>query len=140
MTNPFIQAAQPSGDFLKFKEVGTEHTLKIDNVTERQATDYNSKQPLYYPKSGDPIMEQWISGQYWDEEKEELVNAIIVVSSKRMRAAIGEAMIAAEVTELQSGGVLRVKFTGYGQGANSANPPKEYEAEYTAPEPIGDPW
>lgn len=140
MTNPFIQAAQPSGNFLKFKEVGTEHTLKIDSVTERQARDFYSKEPLFYPKSGDPIKEQWISGEYWDEDKEEVVDAVMVIDSKNKRKAIGEAMIAAEVTELQAGGVLKLKFTGYGQGANSANPPKEYEAEYTAPEPVGNPW
>lgn len=139
MSNAFLKAAQPNGTFLKFKDAGTEHTIQVESVTERQATEYGTNAPKTFP-SGDPIMEQWISGQVWDEEKEDLVDATLVVSSPRMRRAIGRALIAEGASEPQAGGVLTVKFTGFGTGKNPANPPKEYDAAYQAPEPVGNPW
>lgn len=134
----FMDAIKPRGDFLKFKEVGTSHTIMVQGFENRQATEFGTNKPSTYP-DGNPIYDQWISGQSWNETEGEH-DAIIVVSSRNMRAAIGRALKAVGATEPQAGGVLTITFTGFGQGKNPANPPKEYEAEYQAPEPAGNPW
>lgn len=134
----FMNAIKPRGNFLKFLTVGTEHTIMIERVEARQATEYGSNKPKTFP-DGNPIMDQWISGQSWSEEEGEF-DAVMVVSSRNMLKAIGLALEKHNVAEPQPGGVLTVTFTGHGQGQNPANPPKEYSAEYTPAEPVGNPW
>src|SRR5699024_8325509 len=90
--------------------------------------------------SADPIMEQWISGQVGDAEKEGLVDATLAASSPRMRSATGRAVIAERASAPQAGGVLTGKLTGCGTGKSPANPPTEYDAAYQGPEPVGNPW
>lgn len=139
----FEQALQSgSGKFLKFPTVGTSHTIKIERVTERQATTYvpgGKGEPRYFP-SGDPILEPYISGKSWSEAEGEF-DATIVAGSRLMQQAIAQAVkdVTGAATP-QPGGVLTVEFDGYGQGKNPANPPKSYKATYKAPEPVGDAW
>lgn len=145
MSNPFAKAVAPKGKALKFSEVGTEHTIQLtEPYTERQATEYvpggGQGALKFYPKSGDPIMDQIITGLDYNAESEDEARAVMYVDKPAMRRAIGIALGEAEADDLRTGGVLTVKFTGYGVAQGGNNPPKEFEAKYVAPEAPGDAW
>ena len=144
----FTKAAGPSGKFLKFPEVGTSHTIQItEKYTERQQREvvhvgggkYQQGEPKTY-KSGDPMLEYVIPGLDYNAESEEDAPSVLVVKQGRQMKAIGKALLEAGAADLEVGGVLTLTFTGYGQGANPQNPPKEYEASYAPPQPSGSPW
>lgn len=131
MSNPFINAAAPTGKFAKFNQPGDSITIQVtDKWSERQHRTFGTNEPAFYPKSGDPIMDQWIPGMDVNAESEADAPAVIVVDKPKMRQAIGKALLEAGVNEPQIGGTLQVTFTGYGVGQNAANPPKTFEAKY----------
>jgi len=53
-----------------------------------------------------------------------------IPASSALHKAIGAALAAQGLSDLELGGVLGVKWTGYGVGKNPSNPPKSYEARY----------
>lgn len=145
MSNPFKSAIAPRGKWLKFnQEVGQSHTIQITApVTERQATEYvpgGGRGEPKVTKDGRPVMEQLIEGLDYNAESEDEAQAILLISKYAQRAAIGRALEAAKADNLEVGGVLTLTWTGYGQGKPGLNPPKSFEAEYTAPEPSGEEW
>jgi hypothetical protein len=105
-------------------------TVVAGTITEppasRQARKYGTNEPEAWP-SGDPVMETRVILR----QKDGLVNAVYAKS--RMARAITDAIVKAGATDLEVGGILVVEFTGYGEGKNPANPPKEYEASYVPP-------
>lgn len=144
MSNPFAKAVAPKGKALKFNELGTEHTIQLtEPYTERQATEYvpggGQGAPRFFP-SGDPIMEQIITGLDYNAESEEEARAVMYVDKPAMRRAIGLALKEAQVDDLATGGVLTVKFSGYGVARGGNQPPKEFEASYVAPEAPDNAW
>ena len=144
MSNPFTKAASPRGTILKFNEVGTEHTIQLtEPYTERQATEFvkggGRGAPKFFP-SGDPIMDQWISGLDYNAASEEEAQAIIIVDKVAMRRAIGKALGEAQADDMTTGGVLTVKFTGYGVAQGGNQPPKEFEATYIPPAAPDNAW
>lgn len=144
MSNPFSRAVQPRGTILKFKDVGTEHTIQLtEPYTERQATEYvpgGGKGSLKFFPSGDPVMDQWVGGLDYNAESEEDAKAILIIEKPAQRRAIGIALKEAQVEDLETGGVLTLKFTGYGVAQGGNNPPKEFEASYVAPEAPDNTW
>lgn len=143
MSNAFVAAASPKGKGIKFQSVGDSFTFQINApVTERQATEF---QPggggaLKFFPSGDPIMEQVITGLDVNAESEEEAAVALYVDKKLLRAAIGRALIEAGVNEPQVGGTLQVTFSGYGHGQNPSNPPKDFTAKYWAPQAAAGSW
>lgn len=142
MTSSFVAAVTPKGKSVKFVSVGDEFTGKISApVVLKQATEFGSNAPKFYPKSGDPIMEEIISLLDLNAPSEEEAPSTLYVSSPKMRQAIGEAILAAGATDLQVGGTLQLKFTGHGTGKNPSQPPKLYSARYAPPAPpAGGSW
>lgn len=142
MSNAFVQSIAPKGKALKFNSKGDSHTFVINGVTERQATEYvpgGQGAPKFFP-SGDPIMEQVITGLDVNAASEEEAAVALYVDKKLMRQAIGKALVAAGVGEPQVGGTLQIAFSGYGVGKNPANPPKDFTAQYWAPQAQGGSW
>ncbi|WP_346921366.1 hypothetical protein [Glutamicibacter creatinolyticus] len=142
MSNAFVQSVQPKGKGLKFQKIGDEHTFQITGVTERQATEYvpgGQGAPKFFP-SGDPIMEQVITGLDVNAASEDEAAVALYVDKKLLRQAIGRALLEAGVNEPQSGGTLRVRHSGFGVGKNPANPPKDFEAQYWAPQAQSGTW
>lgn len=141
----FIKAASPRGDFLKFKNPGDTHTLQITEAVEkrqqhelvRAGDKWIKGEPRTY-KSGDPMFEYVISGLNYNAESEDKANAVLVVKARQVRA-IGQALKAAGVNQMQVGGVLTLTFTHYGEGQGSI-PPKEYEAKYVPASVSGEAW
>lgn len=143
MSNAFVQSIQPKGKAIKFSKIGDSATFVINDVTERQATEYNPNgpgAPKFFPKSGDPIMEQVITGLDVNAASEDEAAVALYVDKKLMRQAIGKALVAAGVGEPAKGGTLQIKFSGYGVGQNPSNPPKDFEATYWAPKAASGAW
>lgn len=142
MSNAFVNSVKPKGKSVKFQSVGAEITMQITGVSEQQATTYNLNgpgEPKFFP-SGDKIMDQVVSGLDVNAESEEEAAVVLFVDKLAMRQAIGKALIAKDAGEPLPGGTLRIKFTGFGVGKNSANPPKAFEAEYWAPQAAAGSW
>lgn len=143
MSNAFVQSIKPKGKAVKFSTVGDSITMQITDSTEQQAREY---QPggggalKFFQKSGDPIMEQVLSGLDVNAASEEEAAVVLYVDKVLMRQAIGKALVAAGVGEPAKGGTLQVKFSGYGVGKNPANPPKDFEATYWAPKAAAGAW
>jgi hypothetical protein len=131
----FTRAAQPNGDFVKFKSVGDSVTIGITGITERQSIDFNSKAPKTFP-SGDPIMEQWIAGVKLDPETYEGdEDVVLVVDKKLMRQRIGQAVIDAGGAVLEEGAVLTVTYKGDGVAPKGSSfAPKDFAVAYELPE------
>lgn len=140
MSNAFTNSIKPRGNWLKFnQEVGQSYTIEVIGVSERQARDFETKEPKTF-KDGNPIMEQVIEGLDYNAESEDEARAILLIDKAAQRQAIGRAIIEADASDLEAGGVLELTWTGYGVGKNAANPPKAFEAKYTAPEASGNTW
>lgn len=58
----------------------------------------------------------------------------IYVEGKRLKEAVRNAVQQSGAAKLEVGGTLEVAFTGFGEAAGvGVNPPKEYQARYSAP-------
>lgn len=135
----FTKAAQPSGDFVKLKNVGDSVTIGVTGITERQSIDYNTKAPKFF-KSGDPIMEQWVQGVKLDPDTYEAgENVVLIVDKKLLRERIGHAIKEAGGAMLEEGSVLTVTYKGDGVAAKgSSYPPKDFIVSYELPDPEED--
>lgn len=103
-------------------------------VTARQARDFQTKQPKFYPlrpgqTQADPIME----GVVPVKDANTGVEGTIYVNSKLMRQAIEAALREAGVQQPEVGGRLLLTYTGSKQ-VNGFNA-KDYTARYQSPAP-----
>lgn len=138
-----MAAVQPKGKAAKFGTIGDTITIQVTApVTEQQATTYvpgGRGEPKFFP-SGDPIMDQVISGLDVNAASEEEAPSVIYVDKQAMRRAIGVALQAAGSNEIAVGSTLQVTFSGFGVGKNPANPPKDFTVQYWAPQATGGAW
>ncbi|GLJ78656.1 hypothetical protein [Microbacterium imperiale] len=126
---------ESSNKGLKFDVIGTTHTGTVKSAPrERQQTKYGTQEPDFWP-NGDPKMQILV-----DLQTDQRADAhddgerTLYVASKNMKKAIGEAIRAAQATDIMPGGVLTVTYVGNDPASkNPANPAKLYQAQYTAP-------
>lgn len=144
MSNAFMNAVKPKGKAAKFATVGDSVTIQLTSeVTEQQARTYvpgGQGEPKFFPKSGDPIMDQVISGLDVNAETEEDAPTVIYVDKPAQRQAIGKALLEANVDNLHTGGTLELTFSGYGVGRVASQPPKAFTAKYWAPQAAAGSW
>ncbi len=116
-----------------FAQPGDEFDVIVTQPTEdRQARVYGKEELDWWDDAKtQPVMQTRIVGRAGDG----IEYAIYPKAGSRMAKAITKAIIAAGEDDIEEGSRLRVKFSRYGEGKNPANPPKEYEAHYTAPQP-----
>lgn len=119
-------AAAASGTSVKFQNKGEEFVGQVSGpVVTTQDTVFNSTELATW-KDGTPKMKATVpltteSGETF---------TLHVPASSLLHKAIGAALAAAGVADLELGGVLGVTWTGYGTGKNPSNPPKSYSARY----------
>jgi hypothetical protein len=126
---------ESSSKGVKFDTVGASVTGIVKSAPrERQQTKYGTQEPDFWP-NGDPKMQILV-----DLQTEQRVDAsddgerTLYVASKNMKRAIGEAIRAANASDIAPGGVLTVTYVGNDPASkNPANPAKLYQAQYTAP-------
>lgn len=118
---------QSAGSALKLDQKDVELLVQITGETTTvQENVYGSRDELAYWKSGEPKMKALIPVQ--NEQGEAKV--VHVPQSSLLQKAIGAALASAKAPDLEIGGLLGLKWTGYGVGKNPSNPPKSYEARY----------
>lgn len=120
---------------VKFETVGAEIIGTITSTpTERQQTKFGTQEPDFWP-NGDPKMQIVVNLQTaLREDPNDTGERTLYVASKHMKRAIGEAIRAANVSDVAKGGVLTVKYIGNDPASkNPANPAKMYAAAYTPP-------
>lgn len=141
MSDAFTKAAGPKGKYLKFKNVGDTFTIGVTGIEERQSRTYREGglgDLEFYP-SGDPIMEQVISGVELDEDYEAGEEVVLLVNKKLLRKRIGLAIKEAGGDMLEEGSIITVTYIGYGPKAKGQTfPPKDFAVEYELPEPEED--
>lgn len=126
---------ESSNKGLKFETIGTTHTGTVKSAPrERQQTKYGTQEPDFWP-NGDPKMQILV-----DLQTDQRADAnddgerTLYVASKNLKKAIGEAIRAANASDIAPGGVLTVSYIGNDPASkNPANPAKLYQAQYTAP-------
>ncbi len=126
---------ESSSKGVKFDTVGANVTGTVKSAPrERQQTKYGTQEPDFWP-NGDPKMQILV-----DLQTEQRVDdsddgeRTLYVASKNMKRAIGEAIRAANASDIAPGGVLTVTYVGNDPASkNPANPAKLYQAQYTAP-------
>lgn len=126
---------ESSSKGVKFDTVGASVIGTVKSAPrERQQTKYGTQEPDFWP-NGDPKMQILV-----DLQTEQRVDAsddgerTLYVASKNMKRAIGEAIRAANASDIAPGGVLTVTYVGNDPASkNPANPAKLYQAQYTAP-------
>lgn len=118
---------QSTGSALKLDQKDVEVLVQITGETTTvQENVYGSRDELAFWKSGEPKMKALIPVQ--NEQGEAKV--VHVPQSSLLQKAIGAALGAAKVGDLEIGGLLALTWTGYGTGKNPSNPPKSYSARY----------
>lgn len=126
---------ESSSKGVKFDTIGANVTGTVKSAPrERQQTKYGTQEPDFWP-NGDPKMQILV-----DLQTDQRVDAsddgerTLYVASKNMKRAIGEAIRAANASDIAPGGVLTVTYVGNDPASkNPANPAKLYQAQYTAP-------
>jgi hypothetical protein len=120
---------------VKFDVVGAsiQGTVKAA-PRERQQTKYGTQEPDFWP-NGDPKMQILVDLQTdRREDPNDDGERTLYVASKNMKKAIGEAIRAAQATDIMPGGTLTVTYVGNDPASkNPQNPAKLYQAQYTAP-------
>lgn len=128
----FFNTAGKSAPAVKFQNVGDQFDGFIAGpITARQARDFTTKQPKFYPLKpgqveGDPIMEGVVPVR--DQAGQE---GTIYVTSKLMRFAIEDALRAAGVEQPAEGGRLLLQFVGH--ETSNGFQAKKFAARYQAP-------
>jgi hypothetical protein len=111
----------------KFATPGTSIRGVVSQPPEdSQAKEFGTDKLKFWP-DGNPIMQTRII--LLDSAPSEWA----IYAQGRLARAITNAIVTAGADDLEVGGRLEVTFTGYGQGKNPAQPPKEYEAAYVPP-------
>jgi hypothetical protein len=126
---------ESSSKGVKFDTIGANITGTVKSAPrERQQTKYGTQEPDFWP-NGDPKMQILV-----DLQTDQRIDAsddgerTLYVASKNMKRAIGEAIRAANASDIAPGGVLTVTYVGNDPASkNPANPAKLYQAQYTAP-------
>lgn len=126
---------ESSSKGVKFDSIGASITGTVKSAPrERQQTKYGTQEPDFWP-NGDPKMQILV-----DLQTDQRADAnddgerTLYVASKNMKKAIGEAIRAANASDIAPGGVLTVAYVGNDPASkNPANPAKLYQAQYTAP-------
>lgn len=140
----------PSKFFSFGKVPGTTCAGTITEISDqKQATKYNrdprAPKELDFWKSGDPVMEVWITVQTnerdpMDPEDTGSRTVVVTVNQKPggQLAAIMDACEAVGAETPLPGGFLALSFIGYDPNSdNPDNPRKLYQAKYQAPAPGG---
>lgn len=137
MSNAFLAAASPKGKSVKLPSVGSSFTGIISGpVSEVQETEYQpggGGAPKFYPKSGQPIMQQVVPLDDVTAPSKEEAASTLYVSKPRMRAAIGRALQEAGVGDLTIGGTLYIERIADAVGKNPSAPPQDFVARYQPP-------
>lgn len=124
----------------KFPEVGTLHKGRIIASAVQQATEYGTNEPKTW-SNGDPVWEAVITIAT-DERDAEIDNddgTRRIYASGAMLAAIRTAVQVAGAKGIEVGGVLAVKYDHDGTPSKPGfNPPKQFVAQYLAPDPVND--
>jgi len=121
-----IMGAPPAA---QFKDVGALVTGKILRVVARQATDFTTKEPKWWP-DGAPQMEPVITLESADGP------LTLYAGSRGLRDALREACRQAGAG-LRPGGTLAVRYTGDGTPSKPGMAaPKAYDAAYDPPGPV----
>lgn len=111
----------------KFETPGTSIKGVISQPPEdSQAKEFGTDKLKFWP-DGNPVMQTRVI------LRDSAPSEWAVYAQGRMAKAITNAIVKAGADDLEVGGELTVTFTGYGQGKNPAQPPKEYEAVYAPP-------
>lgn len=126
---------ESSSKGVKFDTIGASIQGTVKSAPrERQQTKYGTQEPDFWP-NGDPKMQILV-----DLQTDQRLDAnddgerTLYVASKNMKKAIGEAIRAANASDIAPGGVLTVSYVGNDPASkNPANPAKLYQAQYTAP-------
>ncbi|KRD51939.1 hypothetical protein [Microbacterium sp. Root280D1] len=126
---------ESSSKGVRFDTIGASITGTVKSAPrERQQTKYGTQEPDFWP-NGDPKMQILV-----DLQTDQRADAnddgerTLYVASKNMKKAIGEAIRAANASDIAPGGVLTVSYVGNDPASkNPANPAKLYQAQYTAP-------
>lgn len=115
-----------TGSAVKFEQQGVEFVGLISGpVTTVQDTEFGSDK-LKFWKDGTPAMKALVP--LTNEQGE--TKTLHVPASSRLHKAIGAALGAAGVGDLEQGGMLGITWTGFGTGKNASNPPKTYDVRY----------
>jgi hypothetical protein len=124
----------------KFPTIGTKHVGRIIASAVQQATEYGTQEPKTWP-NGDPVMEAVIT-LATDERDADISNddgTRRVYASGNMLAAIRTAVQTAGAAGIELGGTLAVLYDSDGTPSKPGfNPPKQYRAQYVAPDPVND--
>lgn len=126
---------ESSSKGVKFDTVGASITGVVKSAPrERQQTKYGTQEPDFWP-NGDPKMQILVDLQTDQRvDPNDDGERTLYVASPKMRKAIGEAIRAANASDILPGGTLTVTFIGNDPASkNPANPAKLYQAQYTAP-------
>ncbi len=111
---------------VSFEEKNVEFVGQVSGPTiTKQATVYKSTDLATWP-NGDPKMQALVP--LTDQDGNE--RTLYVPASSRLQKAIGAALAAAGVSDLEVGGVLGVSWIGFATGKSSSQPPKDYSARY----------
>lgn len=116
-----------TGSSVKFAAQGEEFVGQVSGpVITQQDTVFGSRDQLATFPNGDPKMKALVPLTTEAGEQKTLH----VPQGSRLQKAIGAALAAAGVGDLEQGGVLGVTWTGFAQGRNPAQPPRDYSARY----------
>jgi hypothetical protein len=112
----------------QFKDIGATVIGKVTRAVVRQATDFDTKQPKYWP-DGAPILEPVIGLENADGP------LTLYAGSSGMREALREACRDAGVG-LRPGGTLLVRYIADEPSKKGGSARKVYEAAYDPPESV----
>lgn len=116
-----------TGSSVKFEAQNVEFVAQVSGpVVTQQDTVFGSRDQLATFPNGDPKMKALVPLTTESGEQKTLH----VPQGSRLQKAIGAALAAAGVGDLEIGGVLGVAWTGFAQGRNPSQPPREYAARY----------
>lgn len=119
--------ATSTGTSVKFEAQNVEFVGQITGpVITQQDTVFGSRDQLATFPNGDPKMKALVPLTTETGE----AKTLHVPQGSRLQKAIGAAIAAAGVGDLEQGGVLGVTWTGFASGRNPAQPPREYSARY----------
>ena len=119
-------AAAASGSSVKFTQQNVEFVGQISGpVTEVQDTKFGTQEPKFWA-DGSAAMKALVP--LTTESGETLT--LHVPKGSRLYKAVGTALQAAGVGDLEQGGVLGVTWVGFAAGKNPSNPPRDFAVRY----------
>lgn len=126
----FLNGGGPSA---KFPTIGTKVSGTITDAQMRQAKDYDTDEPKFWPDGG-PVMELVISIRRDSPDAEGNDDARIFFSGGNIKKGLADAVRSAGSREPEVGGHLSVTYVSDGPQPNKKRkPPKQYKVEYVPP-------